>query len=125
MVDYGTGHGNERASAIGMVIAGMCSFATGQFKQAQSGLEEALAQGVEQGGVRLGVREGHAGRVQGGDAAEGEHEAHRARAGVEPVGEEPRGGAALVGRGAHQRHLGVVLVEGAPAELHPAKCVGR
>jgi hypothetical protein len=41
MIDYGGRHGNERASAIGMVSAGMCSFATGRFHEAQARLEEA------------------------------------------------------------------------------------
>lgn len=43
LIDYGVRHGNERASAIGMVSAGMCSFATGQFHDARTHLEEALA----------------------------------------------------------------------------------
>ncbi|MCI0429906.1 MAG: AAA family ATPase [Rhodospirillales bacterium] len=40
-IDYGARHGNERASAIGLVSAGMCSFATGRFHEAQARLEEA------------------------------------------------------------------------------------
>jgi class 3 adenylate cyclase/tetratricopeptide (TPR) repeat protein len=43
MIDYGAEHGDQRASAIGMVSAGLCSFATGRFHEAQSRLEEALA----------------------------------------------------------------------------------
>jgi tetratricopeptide (TPR) repeat protein len=43
LIEYGVRHGNERASAIGMVAAGMCSFATGKFQEARTGLEEALA----------------------------------------------------------------------------------
>jgi class 3 adenylate cyclase/tetratricopeptide (TPR) repeat protein len=42
MIQYGARHGNERASAIGMVSAGMCSFATGRFNEARVHLEEAL-----------------------------------------------------------------------------------
>jgi class 3 adenylate cyclase/tetratricopeptide (TPR) repeat protein len=43
MIDYGAEHGNERASATGKVFAGMCHFATAQFHQARTVLEEALA----------------------------------------------------------------------------------
>src|SRR5262249_47751011 len=43
MIDYGAEHGNERASATGKVFAGMCHFATGQFHQARTHFEEALA----------------------------------------------------------------------------------
>jgi len=43
IISYGARHGDERASAIGMVSAGMCSFATGRFHEAQKRLEEALA----------------------------------------------------------------------------------
>ncbi len=42
MIDYGSRHGNERAMAIGMVSAGMCSFVTGRFDEARAHLEEAL-----------------------------------------------------------------------------------
>ena len=43
MIDYGAQKGNKRASAIGMMSAGMCSFATGRFSEARARLEEALA----------------------------------------------------------------------------------
>jgi tetratricopeptide (TPR) repeat protein len=43
MIDYGARQGNERASAIGMMGAGMCSFATGRFSEAKVRLEQALA----------------------------------------------------------------------------------
>ena len=43
MIDYGSRHGNERALAIGMASAGMCSFVTGRFEGARVHLEEALA----------------------------------------------------------------------------------
>jgi class 3 adenylate cyclase/tetratricopeptide (TPR) repeat protein len=43
MVDYGKEHGNERASATGKIVAGMCHFATGRFKKARADLDEAQA----------------------------------------------------------------------------------
>jgi hypothetical protein len=36
MIDYGSRHGNERASAVGRVSAGMCNFATGHFGEART-----------------------------------------------------------------------------------------
>jgi class 3 adenylate cyclase/tetratricopeptide (TPR) repeat protein len=42
MIDYGARQGNERAAAIGMMSAGMCSFTTGRFDEARARLKEAL-----------------------------------------------------------------------------------
>ena len=42
LVDYGARQGNERAAAIGMMSAGMCSFTTGRFGEARAKLKEAL-----------------------------------------------------------------------------------
>ena len=59
MIDYGSRHGNERALAIGMVSAGMCSFATGRFDEARVHLEEALA-GLGRCSEGVESYEGHA-----------------------------------------------------------------
>jgi class 3 adenylate cyclase/tetratricopeptide (TPR) repeat protein len=59
MIDYGARTGHERASAIGMVSAGMCCFATGGFAEARSYLEEALAI-LNRGGEGTQSYESHA-----------------------------------------------------------------
>ncbi|HEY2890880.1 MAG TPA: AAA family ATPase, partial [Dongiaceae bacterium] len=59
MIDYGSRHGNERASAIGRVSAGMCNFATGHFGEARTHLEEALVV-LNRGNTGVESYEGHA-----------------------------------------------------------------
>lgn len=59
MIDYGARTSNERASAIGRVSAGMCSFATGRFAEARNHLEEALVV-LGRGNTGVESYEGHA-----------------------------------------------------------------
>jgi predicted ATPase/class 3 adenylate cyclase len=59
LIDYGIRSNNERASAIGMVSAGMCSFAVGEFLEARRLLEEALAL-LSRGNEGAEAYEGHA-----------------------------------------------------------------
>jgi class 3 adenylate cyclase/tetratricopeptide (TPR) repeat protein len=42
MVGYGAKHDNQQASATGLMVTGMCHFATGRFHQARTDLEEAI-----------------------------------------------------------------------------------
>ncbi len=59
MIDYGSREGNERALAIGMASAGMCSFVTGRFEGARVHLEEAIA-GLSRCSGGVESYEGHA-----------------------------------------------------------------
>ena len=77
---------------------------------------EALLDRREQRAIGLGVVERLARPVDRRDAAFGDQEAHRPAHRVELGGDEVADRAALVGRGAHQRHGRVVAVEPAAAE---------
>src|SRR5690242_13535657 len=72
---------------------------------------------IEQGLVRARIPEWLVGRIDARDAAVGDQEAYRPLHAVELVDNEPTDSSALLGGGAHQGHVVVVLVERAAAEL--------
>src|SRR5262249_40850837 len=78
----------------------------------------------QQGGIRGRIAEGLSRRIDRGDALLGNEEAYRPAAGVELVPDPLADLAALVRRGAQQRHLGVVPVEIAAAKLRRHRLQG-
>jgi hypothetical protein len=77
---------------------------------------EPRGQGLEQGGVRVGVGERRAGHVDRGHPAARHEHLHRSGGGGQLARDRGAELGALAGRGAHQRHRRVVHVEPAPGE---------
>ena len=72
---------------------------------------EVLRNRIEQRPIRCGIPERAIGLVQSGDAALGNQEPHRALHPIELGRDEATDLRALLGRGAHQRHVGVMAVQ--------------